>query len=112
MGRSGRVVPVGRAEGARCGGGVCGIAPPAEAVAVALLFAFRHPLHEQRLAAALRAALPGVAVAASPEILPVFREYERTSTTVAEAYLRPVVGADVARTDAGARRRGVVDPRA
>ena len=63
----------------------------AEAVAVALLFAFRHPAHEQRLAAALRAALGGVPVVTSHETLPVFREFERTSTTTAEAYLRPGV---------------------
>ena len=63
----------------------------AEAVAVALLFAFRHPAHEQRLAASLRAALPGVPVVTSHETLPVFREFERTSTTTAEAYLRPGV---------------------
>ncbi len=111
MGPSGPVVPLTEAEVARVVALVRAIAPPAEAVAVALLFAFRHPLHEQRLAAALRVALPGVPVAASHEILPVFREYERTSTTVAEAYLRPVVGAYVARTDAEARRRGVCDLR-
>src|SRR5437899_11418234 len=54
-----------------------------EAVAVCCLFSFRHPDHERRLAAALRAALPDVPVAASVDVLPVFREYERTSTTVA-----------------------------
>ena len=111
MGPNGPVVSLTDAEVARVVHVVRGIAPPPEAVAVALLFAFRHPLHEQRLAAALRAALPGVPVAASHEILPVFREYERTSTTVAEAYLRPVVGAYVARTDAEARRRGVCELR-
>lgn len=62
-----------------------------DAVAVALLFAFRDPSHEARLAAALRAALPGVPVVASHEVLPVFREYERFGTAAAEAYLRPVV---------------------
>ena len=70
----------------------------AEAVAVALLFAFRHPAHEQRLAGALRAALPGVPVVTSHETLPVFREFERTSTTVAEAYLRPAVSTYVSKT--------------
>jgi N-methylhydantoinase A len=69
-----------------------------ESVAIALLFAFRHPEHECRLAAALRAALPGIPVTASHEVLPVFREYERTSTTTAEAYLRPKVAAYVTKT--------------
>ena len=63
----------------------------AEAVAVTLLFAFRHAGHEARLAAALRDALPNVPVVTSHETLPVFREFERTSTTTAEAYLRPAV---------------------
>jgi N-methylhydantoinase A len=78
-----------------------------EAVAVTLLFAFRHPDHERRLVAALRRALPGVPVVASHEVLPLFREYERSATTVAEAYLRPLVGTSVTRTAAGAARRGV-----
>lgn len=61
------------------------------AVAVCLLFAFRHPEHERRLADALRAALPGVHVSASHEVLPAIREYERAATTVADAYLNPVM---------------------
>jgi N-methylhydantoinase A len=78
-----------------------------DAIAIACLFAFRHPEHERRLAAALRAALPDVPVAASCEVLPVFREYERTSTTTAEAYLRPRVSAYLARAEAAARQRGI-----
>lgn len=63
-----------------------------EVVAVALLFAHEAPAHEQRLAAALRDALPaGVDVVCSHEILPEIREYERSATTVAEAYARPRV---------------------
>ncbi len=78
-----------------------------EAVAVCCLFSFRHPEHERRLAAALQAALPGIPVAASVDVLPVFREYERASTTVAEAYLRPTISAYVARTESEATRRGI-----
>jgi len=78
-----------------------------ESLAISLLFAFRHPEHERRLAAALRAALPGVPVTASHEILPVFREYERTSTTTAEAYLRPKVVSYVSKTAAASAERGV-----
>jgi N-methylhydantoinase A len=105
MGPDGPLEPLTEAEVARVVHALRALAP--QAVAVALLFAFRHPDHERRLAAALRAALPGVPVTASHEVLPVFREYERTSTTVAEAYLRPVVGAYVGRTEGEARRRGV-----
>jgi N-methylhydantoinase A len=61
----------------------------AESVAVCLLFSFANPKHEREIAKALRAA--GLQVSVSHEILPEFREFERTSTTVANAYLVPVM---------------------
>jgi N-methylhydantoinase A len=79
----------------------------AEAVAVALLFSFRYPAHEQRLAAALRAALPAIPVVTSHETLPVFREFERTSTTAAEAYLRPGVATYLSQTAGDAAQRAI-----
>ena len=60
-----------------------------ESVALCLLFSFLRPEHERRLATALRRA--GFAVSVSHEILPEFREFERTSTTVINAYLAPVM---------------------
>ena len=60
-----------------------------EAVAICFLFSFRNARHEARMAAALRRA--GYLVSVSHEILPEFREYERTSTTVINAYLAPVM---------------------
>jgi N-methylhydantoinase A len=63
----------------------------AEAVAVCLLFSFRDPRHERRVAAELRRRLPGANVVASHEVAPEFREYERASTTAADAYLGPLV---------------------
>jgi N-methylhydantoinase A len=60
-----------------------------DSVALCLLFSFRNPLHEERIASKLRSA--GYAVSVSREILPEFREYERTSTTVINAYLVPVM---------------------
>jgi N-methylhydantoinase A len=60
-----------------------------DSVALCLLFSFRDPLHERRIAHELRSA--GYAVSVSHEILPEFREYERTSTTVINAYLAPVM---------------------
>ncbi|MGH7676371.1 MAG: hydantoinase/oxoprolinase family protein, partial [Gemmatimonadales bacterium] len=106
MGSGGVVTPLAAAEVERVVREVCARAP--EAVAVACLFAFRHPEHERALAGALRGALPGIPVAASHEVLPVFREYERTSTTAAEAFLRPRVGAYLERLAAAvpARRPG------
>ena len=66
--------------------------PPldAEAVAVCLLFSFRDPSHEQAVAGELRRRYPDAHVVASHEVAPEFREYERASTTVADAYLGPV----------------------
>lgn len=83
---------------------IAGHAP--DAVAVCFLFAFRDPGHERRLAEALRLELRSVPVVCSHEILPVFREYERTSTTAAEAYLRPTVGAYLGRMGREADARG------
>ncbi|MGB7137023.1 MAG: hydantoinase/oxoprolinase family protein, partial [Acidobacteriaceae bacterium] len=59
----------------------------AEAVAISLLFSFAAPETEQRVEAALR--VLGIPVSASHRILPEFREYERGSTTVVNAYLAP-----------------------
>jgi N-methylhydantoinase A len=61
----------------------------AEAVAVCLLFSFTNPAHEKIVARLLRRR--GLRVAVSHEILPEFREYERTATTVINAYLIPVM---------------------
>jgi N-methylhydantoinase A len=82
-----------------------------EAVAIALLFSFQDPRHERALAEALRQALPGIPVAASHEVLPVFREYERTSTTAVEAYLRPLVSGYLERMERRARDEGLHDLR-
>ena len=59
----------------------------AESVAISLLFAFANPESEQRVEAALQSL--GIPVSASHRILPEFREYERASTTVVNAYLSP-----------------------
>ncbi|MCS7155323.1 MAG: hydantoinase/oxoprolinase family protein [Bacteroidota bacterium] len=61
----------------------------AESVAVCLLFSFLRPEHERRIGEALRAA--GLRVTLSVEVLPEFREYERASTTVASAYVAPIL---------------------
>ncbi len=61
----------------------------AGSVAVCLLFSFLRPEHEQIIAGKLRAA--GFLVSASSEIIPEYREYERTSTTAVNAYVSPVL---------------------
>lgn len=61
-----------------------------EAVAISLLFSFLHPEHEERIAAAL--AELDVPISVSSRIHPEYREYERTSTVVINAYLQPLMG--------------------
>ena len=62
-----------------------------EALAVCLLHAYRNPTHEQRVVALLHEALPGVPVSISSDVAPELGEYVRTSTTVANAYVQPLV---------------------
>jgi N-methylhydantoinase A len=63
----------------------------AEAIAVCLLFSFRDASHERSVADELRRRLPAAHVVASHEVAPEFREYERASTTAADAYLGPTL---------------------
>ena len=62
-----------------------------QACAVCLLFAFRNGAHERALGDALRAAYPDMFVSLSSDVHPEFREFERFSTTVLNAYLQPIV---------------------
>jgi N-methylhydantoinase A len=63
-----------------------------EAVAISFLHAYANPAHEHRVAEILREAVgPDVFITCSSDILPVIREYERTSTTVINAYLGPAL---------------------
>jgi N-methylhydantoinase A len=80
------------------------------AVAVCFLFGFLHPEHERTVRDAIVDALPGVHVSVSSEVLPEFREYERLSTTVANAYLAPGLGAYLERLATRVRERGFPDP--
>ena len=81
-----------------------------EAVAVCLLFAFMHPDHEKRVGEALREALPNLHVSLSSEVLPEFREYERFSTTAADAYLAPRLAAYFSNLAEKAEEAGVPGP--
>ena len=62
-----------------------------ESVAVCLLNSFENPAHELALQQIIREEMPGVSVSISYEVLPQIREYERTSTTVTNAYVKPLV---------------------
>ncbi len=80
------------------------------AVAICLLHSFAYPAHEQRVAEILRAALPGVAVTASVDVLPVVREYERTLATILNAGVMPAVSTYVARLATRLAEAGVTAP--
>jgi N-methylhydantoinase A len=62
-----------------------------DAVAVCLLHAYANDAHERAVEAALRAALPGLAISLSARVAPEMREYERMSTTAANAYVQPLM---------------------
>ncbi len=62
-----------------------------ESIAVCYLFSFLNPEHERRTAEIIRQELPGVFITLSSEVAPKIREYERTSTTVINAYLSPIL---------------------
>jgi len=61
------------------------------AVAVSFLRSFRNPAHERRVGEILREEAPEISVSLSSEVAPEIREYERTSTTIANVYTRPLV---------------------
>ena len=60
-------------------------------VAVCYLHAYKEPKHEQETKKILEAKLPGVSVSISSEVFPEIKEYERVSTTIVNAYVRPIV---------------------
>jgi len=76
-----------------------------DACAVCLLFSFENPAHERALGDALRAAAPGLPLSLSCEVQPEFREYERFSTTVLNAYLQPVMSTYLKRLESELARR-------
>ncbi|MBW6398201.1 hydantoinase/oxoprolinase family protein [Roseomonas sp. HJA6] len=70
-----------------------------QSVAVALLHSYMNPAHEQRVRALLDEVVPGLYVSLSCEVCPEIREYERTSTTVANAYVKPLMDGYLARME-------------
>ncbi len=79
-------------------------------VAICLLHSYANPAHERAVADAVRAALPDIAISVSSEILPEIKEYPRTSTTVINAYVMPIVRAYITALDARLREVGIEAP--
>ncbi|MFO1068388.1 MAG: hydantoinase/oxoprolinase family protein, partial [Geminicoccaceae bacterium] len=78
--------------------------PEIEAVAVCLLFSYLNPDHEMQVEAILKEELPHLPLSISYAVLPKWKEYERASTVIADAYLKPVVSAQL-----GAMRRRMTE---
>ena len=91
------LTPLTNAEIERCVAELAAL--PVDAVAICFLFSFLRPEHEQRLAAAVRRALPGLHVTISSDVSPEFREYERSATVVMNAYTMPKIDALARRLD-------------
>jgi N-methylhydantoinase A len=70
-----------------------------EAVAICFLHSYVNPAHEQRAAAILKDAMPELSITLSSEVCPEIREYERTSTAVANAYVQPLMDGYLARME-------------
>ena len=83
----------------------------AQAVAVGFLHGWAHPAHERRAREILRAVLPDdVTICLSSEVCPELREYERFSTTCANAYVRPLMSSYLGRLDDALRDMGMRCP--
>jgi N-methylhydantoinase A len=82
----------------------------AEAVAICLLHSYRDNSHERAVAEELRRRLPDAHVVASHEVAPEFREYERASTTAADAYLGPIVSRYLRALEAAVDAAGLPQP--
>ena len=82
----------------------------AEAIAVCLLFSYLNPAHELELGAFLQQRFPSIPVSLSHRVAPMWREYERSSTTVADAYLKPLLSGYCPSIGAALRERSVNGP--
>ena len=81
-----------------------------ESIAVGFLHSFANPAHERRTRDILAAALPDVPISLSSDVSPEMREWERFSTTAANAYVQPLIAGYLGRLEAGLRAMGVQAP--
>ena len=108
VGAKGIIVPLSESEAVRIVDEIAALG--LDSVAICLLFSYLEPAHEQRIAQLLRERLPELSVSASSEVLPRFREYERTSTTVIDAYLSPLLASYLKRLANEAEAEGLPEP--
>ncbi|MCH7794821.1 MAG: hydantoinase/oxoprolinase family protein [Proteobacteria bacterium] len=81
-----------------------------ESLAIGLIHSYANPAHERRVAEILQAAVPDLSVTLSSEVCPEIREYERQSTTCANAYVRPLMASYLTRLERELRARGFACP--
>jgi N-methylhydantoinase A len=81
-----------------------------EAIAVCLLHAYQNPSHEQRVKEIAARLAPGITLCTSSDVLPLINEYERSSTTVINAYVRPIVEHYLSRLIGEVKRTGINAP--
>jgi N-methylhydantoinase A len=77
-----------------------------ESLAVVLLFSFVNPVHERRVREIAAEELPGVMLSLSHRVMPAAPEFERTSTTLVNAYVGPKIGRYLSRLDVRLREAG------
>lgn len=81
-----------------------------EAIAIGFLHAFSNPVHEELAAKILGEYLPDIPISISADVAPEIREYDRFSTVVVNAYVRPLMQSYLTRMQAGLRERGIGAP--
>ncbi|MFQ6110737.1 MAG: hydantoinase/oxoprolinase family protein [Nitrospinota bacterium] len=81
-----------------------------ESVAICFLHSYANPTHERRVKALIERLSPGLPVSISSEVLPEIKEYERTATTVVNAYVKPLVRGYLGSLREGLARAGVSAP--
>ena len=86
------------------------VAEGVEAIAVCLLHSYLNPAHEQRVKEIVARVAPAATLCISAEVLPLINEYERSSTTVINAYVRPIVERYLKRLIGEAARIGIDVP--
>ena len=86
------------------------VADGVTSVAISFLHAYANPAHEQEAAALVHAAHPELAVSVSSDVAPEIREYERTSTALANAYIKPLARDYLDGIQAGLHKAGVEAP--
>ncbi len=81
-----------------------------DSVAICLLHAYANPAHERAVMDLVRKHAPHLSISASHQVLPEIREYERTSTTVVNAFVKPVVDRYLASVEQGVKKIGITAP--